>query len=274
MDSLKEKFNSVRGDGIRNQVTSKFSRGEKAPAHSGYAPRPINELRDPSTFEPPPKRNPSALSRPPPVLDRIVQALDDLPHCPGVFLRKTSSRPPPRLPPRSQPTSPTQADPHLNQSAVSRLGAAGVSVPGFGISPTSSSNPPPPPAQGTTWAQKQAALRTARDFHKDPSSVSLQDARSAASTANNFRQRHGEQVTTGVRTANNFNQKYGIANRVQGFATGQAAQPATETAPPAVPAAKKKPPPPPPPKKRFGANSPAAADTPPPLPLGTKPRST
>ncbi|CAI4217830.1 unnamed protein product [Parascedosporium putredinis] len=106
---------------------------------------------------------------------------------------------------------------HLNQSAVSRLGAAGVSVPGFGISPSSPSG---------------------------PSTVSFQDARSAASTANNFRQRHGDQVASAARTANSFNQKYGISDRVQGTALSAARtpEPETETPIPVASAAKKKPP--------------------------------
>ena len=39
------------------------------------------------------------------------------------------------------------------------------------------------PAEGTTWAQKQAALKTASNLNKDPSSVSASDAKSAVGTA-------------------------------------------------------------------------------------------
>ena len=42
-----------------------------------------------------------------------------------------------------------------------------------------------------------------------PSSVSFSDARAAASTANNFRERHGEQAKTGMQKAQDMNQKYG-----------------------------------------------------------------
>lgn len=142
--------------------------------------------------------------------------------------------------------------------------------------------PAPAPSQGTTWAQKQAAVNTARSFHKDPSSLSLSDAKSAASTANNFRQRHGEQVAAGAQKASSMNQKYAISDRVGGFAGsvglgGRTNRPTPTPPPPpsaanpgpsAAAAAGKKPPPPPPPKKReLGGTLP-----PPPVPLSSKPR--
>lgn len=137
--------------------------------------------------------------------------------------------------------------------------------------------------------QKQAALRTASNFHKDPKSVSMADARSAASTFNNFRQRHGEQVAAGVKSANNLNQKYGIADKVgkyAGQASGQQQQQAGNSSTASTPLSpppglvnalgKKKPPPPPPPKKKpqiGGAPQPTPPgdDEPPPIPLATKP---
>jgi hypothetical protein len=240
---------------------------------------------------------------------------------------KPTARPPPQLP-----------TPQLNQQALGRLGNAGVSVPGFNIgakspppiaprpdntpiqmedntSKPAGNNPQlselqsrfsrmktspttDPPAEGTTWAQKQAALRSASDFQKDPSSVSLSDAKSAATTANNFRERHGEEAKQSYQAANGLNKKYGLVDKAGGlgqkyglgeragsFAGRQTASPPAATSPttsqaPAQPlmaelsgvAAKKKPPPPPP-KKKFGA----ATDTtnaggPPPLPLASKPK--
>ncbi|KAL6720476.1 hypothetical protein ACLMJK_002399 [Lecanora helva] len=83
-----------------------------------------------------------------------------------------------------------------------------------------STNSSPPSDQGTTMQQKQDALRTASAFHKDPSSVSLADARSTASTANNFRERHGEQVAAGGRWAGAVNKKYDIAGKVNGLGGG------------------------------------------------------
>ncbi|KZL80747.1 gmp synthase [Colletotrichum incanum] len=257
--------------------------------------------------------------------------------------------PPPSLPPRLPPRTPSAASVtppappasaassgggYLNQNAMSRLGAAGVSVPALGIGKSAPEPParsnagspappprngafsppngqmnelqnrfaklgkssgqlssPPPPSEGTTMEQKQAALRTASNFHKNPSSVSMSDARSAASTFNNFRQRHGEQVASGVKSANNLNQKYGISDKVGKYAgqvgqqqegtTGNAgAAPSPLSPPPGLlNTIGKKKPPPPPPKKKPQLSSAAAPpapgpgddDEPPPIPLATKP---
>ncbi|MCJ1314539.1 hypothetical protein MMC25_008221 [Agyrium rufum] len=148
----------------------------------------------------------------------------------------------------------------------------------------------PASSGGTTWAQKQAALKTASSFRNDPSSVSFSDARSAASTANNFRERHGEQVSSGMRTANGLNQKYGLAGKLNSFNGGgvggmsdggggglrgqETSAPVQEGAVAEMGlAAKKKPAPPPPPKKvgSFGDVG-GGGGAPPPVPLGSKPR--
>jgi hypothetical protein len=253
---------------------------------------------------------------------------------------------PPRLPPR-QNSNPTPASPPpaysattsepdshkgiLNQGALNRLGAAGVSVPGLGIgtkgrqplpppSPASPSRSPAPspatgnnpqlnelqsrfsrlssstspqpegPSQGTTFAQKQAALKTASSFRNDPSSVSFSDAKAAAGTANNFRERHGDQVKSGWQAANKLNTKYGIANKVGAYGGVDATQPAEtaspqiemrdntatppSTAAPQVGALGKKKPPPPP-TKRAELSGPSVgreAGPPPPIPLSSKPK--
>lgn len=75
---------------------------------------------------------------------------------------------------------------------------------------------PGSPSQGTTLAQKKAAFKTATAFRKDPSSVSLADAKATASTMNNFRERHGEQVASGMKSANALNQKYDISSKLAG----------------------------------------------------------
>ena len=108
--------------------------------------------------------------------------------------------------PTTHSPSPTQTPP-LNglQSRFSKL---------------STTSSPPSSEQGTTMQQKQDALRTASAFHKDPSSVSLADARSTASTANNFRERHGEQVAAGGRWAGAMNKKYDVAGKVNGYTGG------------------------------------------------------
>lgn len=165
----------------------------------------------------------------------------------------------------------------------------------------STTTPPPAsttPSQGTSMQQKQDALRTASMLRNDPSSVSFSDAKATASTANNFRERHGEQVAAGGKWAGAMNNKYGIANKVNSYTgtPGQAAQasasepvPATEpiraspwaneqsqggpvtmrdnTASPSTQGAFKKPPPPPPAARKPGVASP------PPVPLASKPRS-
>ncbi|KAL5394511.1 hypothetical protein PMIN02_004907 [Paraphaeosphaeria minitans] len=232
---------------------------------------------------------------------------------------------PPRLPPRQNsnpneyaPAPPptyneslqdnTAAGGYLNQGAMSRLGQAGVAVPGFEMgrnasptvpprqtwSPTPLSPPPPParkssqlselqsrfastntpsssspaapPASGTTWAEKQAALTTANKLHKDPSQVSFSDARTAASTANNFHERHGDQVAAARTKASAFNQKYNISGRMSSLASGSKASPPP---PPSTggPGKKLAPPPPPPKKKELGGTA-----EPPPVPLGSKPK--
>lgn len=247
---------------------------------------------------------------------------------------------PPRLPPRQSP-APTQdmvaslpaysgftqdqsQKSYINRGALSRLGSAGVSVPGFGIGtpgigggsqeaspwrdqkglnaggvdPNSPDGQAPQlselqskfskmsttsqsassPAQGTSFAQKQAALTTASSFRNDPSSISLSDAKATASTANNFRERHGEQVAAGWNNAGALNKKYDVANKVNGLAANGRTSPTGETFPgpadtdtpgPPSPLSKKKAPPPPP-KKRLVESS--SATLPPPIPLYSKPR--
>lgn len=257
---------------------------------------------------------------------------------------------PPRLPPRGAAgegeKNTSNNNGGLNEGAMNRLGAAGLSVPALGIgrgaaSSTSSPSPPPPasraspssgtgngkwgaqvnelqgrfskmntssqpssaqdaPSEGTTWTQKQAALKTASAFQKDPSSVSFADAKAAAGTANNFRQRHGEQVAAGAKAANSFNQKYGVADKVGAYAaSSQNSQTAVnKSSPPPLPGpgqaytgvtnetpqksaqgvAGKKKPPPPPPKKKPGlaasTNPPSTSqgDGPPPVPMSTRPQ--
>lgn len=181
---------------------------------------------------------------------------------------------PPRLPPRqisspsadvSQPAPPpysknpsevNNAGGLVNRGALSRLGSAGIRVPGLGIGeepagPNSGqgghngnsgclnskpaeekgtqsqglqsrfsklsakpSSPTEVPAQGTSFAQKQAALKTASAFRNDPTSISLSDAKATAATANNFRERHGEQVAAGWQAGNALNKKYDIASKL------------------------------------------------------------
>ena len=164
-------------------------------------------------------------------------------------------------------------------------------------SPPSNGRSSPSPDTGTSFAQKQAAIKTASSFRNDPSSVSLTDARSAASTANNFRERHGDQVAKGWAASNSLDQKYGLSNKVGGFVSTNndhgtkisAASPvlgessvtdnpwatSTSSSNPVTTAqgagGKGQPPPPPPKKVGVGVGS-LGVMTPPPLPLGSKPK--
>lgn len=264
------------------------------PVHRAIAEQSTSQTA--AAAQAPPKAKPSVPPRLPSRRDQ-----------PEVASSVSSVQPPPTYDAAVQQTS--VAERGLNQNAVSRLGKAGISVPGFGIgesnpwkteqssSHTSASvttsapqlnelqsrfaqmnsgspKPESVPTEGTTLAQKQAAFKTAQDFHKDPSSVTLADAKGAASTANNFRQRHQEQISAGAQKVNTWNKKFNVTGRVNDFLEKQAS-PAAEQ-PPVAPAvsppppdatalSNRKPPPPPPPKKPAGFNAP------PPVPLGTKP---
>ena len=194
----------------------------------------------------------------------------------------------------------------LNQGAIDRLGREGVSVPGLGIGRQTPPRLPPraggvstaqlesaasasqsqrseqqdrfghmrtgssDAGSGTTWAQKQAALETASNFKKDPSSVSVSDLRDATSTANNFRQRHGEQVASGLKVASSLNQRYGLVDRVASSPSLGSQRVEPQTSPPPLAAtataAHKKPPPPLPPKRQD------LSGNPPPIPTSSKPR--
>lgn len=192
----------------------------------------------------------------------------------------------------SNSNTPPTSSPTMTQSPS--IGGLKSRFGGLTTSPTSSpSDQPPAASQGTSFAQKQAALHTASQFRNDPSSITLSDARSSAATANNFRERHGEQVATGWKGANALNKKYDVANRVNGIA-GQngSASPVREDGPitmrdnttspagggsmPASPWANElsqsafRKPPPPPPVRRTGTGS---SGTPPPVPMGSKPRT-
>ncbi|KAL8649997.1 MAG: hypothetical protein Q9226_005332 [Calogaya cf. arnoldii] len=226
----------------------------------------------------------------------------------SVPLQKSMLPPPPYS--ATLDTAPAQES-RINQAAVNRLGSAGISVPGFGIGNGSSNthqttgtiltprdvrgptaNDPQlselqsrfsgfstkaqdtePPNQGTSVADKQAAMRTAQSFRNDPSSVSLADARNTAATANNFRERHGDQVNAGWKSANAMNKKYDIANRANSVVSQTGTSSSNEIqpnhSPVFSPSSHKRAPPPPPQKPSFSG---ASASSPPPVPLSSKPR--
>jgi hypothetical protein len=182
---------------------------------------------------------------------------------PPVPARRTDSPPiPPRQNSATGPTAPPATTGHGSQ--------LGELQSRFGKMSTGTSNTVPP-ATGTSWADKQAALRTASGLRDDPSKVSGADMKNAASTASNFQQRHGAQVASGFKAANGLNQKYGLAGRVNNFASSS-----SSTSPPPQPSVasgtggigKKLAPPPPPKKKELGGSP----GEPPPVPLSSKPK--
>lgn len=180
---------------------------------------------------------------------------------------------------------PSTASPTANAQppSLSNLGSHFSKLSTAAPPPTST----PTPSQGTSLQQKQDALRTAAALRNDPASISLSDARGAASTANNFRERHGDQVVAGGRWAGAMNNKYNVANRVNGLSGGgtAAGQEQVSSAHEPSPWANepsqgglggmvdgasgpfKRTPPPPPAGRKPGVA------IPPPVPLGSKPRT-
>jgi hypothetical protein len=151
------------------------------------------------------------------------------------------------------------------QSRFARLKTS-PSSPNTNNQTTPTTTTPTPSEGGTTPHQKAAALRTAAAFQANPSSVSLSDARSAAATAHNFGERHGQQVASGLRAVGGLQARFGGNT--------------TDTNVGAAAAAKKKPPPPPPPKKKFGLGLGQGqgqvqrgdeGEAPPPVPMATRP---
>ncbi|KAF2143332.1 uncharacterized protein K452DRAFT_317494 [Aplosporella prunicola CBS 121167] len=256
--------------------------GQGLPAATSPAPASPGPPRLPPRLPPRQNSHPDAYAPPPPptyqesvhsppandamlnqgALGRLGQAGVSVPGfnigrtaSPPVPPRNTSQTPP--LPPRTGQTPPTQSPAttgHGGQLSQLQSRFSRMSTPSQGAET---------PQQGTTFAQKQSAFKTANALRTNPSSVSFSDMRSAASTANNFRERHGEQVATGVHTANGLNQKYGVMNRVNGLAAGSG------TAGPSIASPVGKKPPPPPPKRKD-----LTGDTggPPPVPFSSKPR--
>ncbi|KAL1843776.1 hypothetical protein VTJ49DRAFT_7486 [Mycothermus thermophilus] len=403
---VKDKWQEKKGAGIRGNAKSLVGRGDDNTRRDHRA-TPIGALRDPSTFGPPPKRNPNAViatpSRepkdassttikalpaptsateqdtgpdepsaphkpfvadttglstahlpPPPVRRDGADARGPAPPPPNraatTAVRSPAPAPrpalparaptappslPPRLPPRSStsasatpspalparptntvtstppPPRPTQGpgpeQGYLNQSAIARLGAAGVSVPGLGIGsnasgsgsgPVSSAKPPPPPppvsrsrtttGTGQTQAQQQlnelqsrfarARLGTQQLEAQTSSPIASSPALSTSSSISAATSSPSHPTTPGLLTR-----------------SLSPASPSAAAAAAAVVAGKKKPPPPPPPKKKnlalapgpsgvglgprpgpsqqqHGQEGPKEEDIPPPIPLATRPR--
>ncbi|KAF2665636.1 hypothetical protein BT63DRAFT_70641 [Microthyrium microscopicum] len=296
--NLGDSKEGITGLGIRQKAKGLVGKSDDRP-ESTYHSEPYIR-KDPAQFAPPPRTKTYAEGEGPVAPPRTAspiepEVIQDAPsRRAGPFVADTSgidtskypmppprngavssspitSKPkpglPPRLPPRNEVSTPDPSEGQMNQGAMSRLGAAGISVPAFGIGGLRS--PPPLPSRspgtfgtfendsipvvaspttGTTWAEKQAALKTANNFKNNPGAVSLSEIRTAASTAKNFQDRHGEQVSYGLHSAQQANQRYGLQERMAGLSINPS-----------------KPQPPPPPPKKFQG-------TPPPLHLSSKPK--
>ncbi|GAM91648.1 hypothetical protein ANO11243_097000 [Dothideomycetidae sp. 11243] len=237
-------------------------------------------LRTDNLPPPPVRRNaPSPSSPAPPPRTTASPSSAGMPQLPPRLPRRQNSNPneftPPPPPSYGEATRNPPAQDHAPApAAASRLGAADITVPSLGInrsagaqspahneqvselqsrfknlrttSPTTTSQSPT--SSGPSFSQASSALATARQARADPSSISLAQAREAASTANQVNNRYGAQIGAGLRAASDA--------APPGSAQNLAAL-----------AAKKKPPPPP--AKSVAAAAAAAA---PPVPVGSKPR--
>ncbi|KAI0534647.1 hypothetical protein GGR58DRAFT_505073 [Xylaria digitata] len=157
---------------------------------------------------------------------------------------------PPRLPPRSgnSTPSPTSASEqaasqgYLNQGAISRLGTAGISVSELGIGRDRTPPPPLPPG-----------VRPSPPLTRSPTQAP------GYGQVDELQARSRHMGTSSPQVSPN------------GTAAGGAQQPFVGQVPSAL--GKKKPPPPPPSKKPGLSGTRESADTPPPIPLATRPRS-
>ncbi|TGJ87708.1 hypothetical protein E0Z10_g1010 [Xylaria hypoxylon] len=154
---------------------------------------------------------------------------------------------PPRLPTRSETSTPSPAiasgqaasQGHRNQGAINRLGAAGISVPEFGIG--GGRTPPPPP--GARLPPPSTGSPTQAPGYGQVDELQARFARMGASSS-------FQASPNGI-----------AADRSQQRSVGQV---------PSVLGKKK--PPPPPSKKPELSGTREGADAPPPIPLATRPR--
>ncbi|KAH8166568.1 hypothetical protein CIB48_g1654 [Xylaria polymorpha] len=179
-------WKDVVGTSLKSQVKGLIGRDDSSSPREQHVAAPISSLRDPSSFGPPPKhvaaRGGRAASRTKTVPSRhnwivhvasasatdaiqcrgrksIPRSVLTSPNNDNTGSRdgKAESPPslPPRLPPRSENSTPSPtiaseqaaSQGHLNQGAINRLGAAGISVPGLGIGGGG------PPSQASVYGQ-------------------------------------------------------------------------------------------------------------------------
>ncbi|RMZ76234.1 hypothetical protein DV738_g5077, partial [Chaetothyriales sp. CBS 135597] len=209
------------------------------------------------------------------------------------------SNPGTRDPSRSrQPGSTSTGAASTFSELSSRFAARNNSASTLPTTEPTSAQPEDRPNATPTWQQSQNTLRTASNLRKDPSSVSMADARdaaqvtsSAARAANTFREKHADTFAAAGRRANAFDQKYKVKSRFESFLDKHAPldepqaqpqqqqhqQPLPQQSPPIQPSPSpeiaasisRKPPPPPPPKKPISLVGSGVAA--PPVPISTKP---
>ncbi|KAI3336731.1 hypothetical protein HD806DRAFT_16215 [Xylariaceae sp. AK1471] len=158
---------------------------------------------------------------------------------------------PPRLPPRSGTSAPSQTLAggqaislgQLNQGAIDRLGASGISVPGLGIGGGRTHPPPSPPPSGARPLAPLPGLPTQAPSYGQVDEVHARFARLGASSSS---------------------QASSSGTAVDGTRQGSVGQ---------IPSVlgKKKPPPPPAPKKPRLSGTMKNAEVPPPIPVATRP---
>jgi hypothetical protein len=173
---------------------------------------------------------------------------------------------PPRLPPRSGNSTPSPTLPskqgasytQLNQGAVDRLNAAGISVPGLGIGGGWTPPPPPPPSGARSSAPSIGSSTQAPGYGQLDELQSRFARIGASSSSPTGSVSHGT-TTWAQKPAGSSGSR---ADNTRQGTVGQA---------PSV-LGKKKPPPPPGPKKPGLSGAKEGSDTPPPIPLATRPR--
>lgn len=193
----------------------------------------------PARATPPPPR--AVAGRPPPVLPPRQNEYPDE-HTPA---------PPPTYGEATQPQPPNPAS--LNQSAINRLGQAGVSVPGFGIGSNNNATPQAPPSNQGHPSQlnelQQRFSRLGTGSTQTPASPQAQPSPVASW------QQQRQQIQNNP-ILSYAGQQTGILPPPEGAAA----------------AAKKKPAPPPPPKKSTLQPNDGAGPAPPPIPMSSKPK--
>ena len=212
----------------------------------------------------PPLPSRGAAARPPPVLPPRQNEYPD----------ENTPAPPPTYGEATQPPAPNPST--LNQSALNRLGQAGVSVPGFGIGSSSNTNttaPAPPSTQGHFGQLNELQQRFSRLGSGSNPAPTTPQAQPAAAGPSWQQYSQNPQARAALSFAGQqYSQNPQAARAAVSYAgqqTGVIPSPAGAAA-----AAKKKPaPPPPPPKKsNLQTNEGGGGPAPPPIPMSSKPR--